>query len=363
MHDVRSTRSLSSPILPAIVCGLSALFSGCSTLSYYGQAVAGHWRVMSARVPVQQVIDDPTTPEKTRASLQRAQLARQFASVHMTLPDNASYTSFVDLKRDAVTWNVIATQPLSVEPEQWCFPVAGCLSYRGYFHRDEAQAYADRLEAEGMDVAVTRASAYSSLGWFDDPLLNTMITRVEPLLAGVIFHELAHQQLYVKDDSSFNESFATFVERQGVRDWLLRKNSADLQQRYDGYQARQEDFLLMLSELRASLEAIYLSEKDVEYQLEAKAEAFAQLRHDYRHLKIKWAGYSGYDGWFEKPLNNARVAGVSTYNRWVGAFATLFADSGENYARFYQLSAELAALPSAQRLRRLEELSPVPLVE
>lgn len=357
MHDDRSVSLLSSRAL-AWLLFLSLGLSGCSSLGYYGQAVAGHWKVMRARTPIQEVIDNPQTSEKTRVALQRAQTAREFASRTLQLPDNASYTTYVDLQREAVTWNVIATQPLSVDAEKWCFPVAGCLSYRGYFHQEDAEAYAQKLREQGLDVALTRADAYSSLGWFDDPLLSTMLTRGEPLVAGVLFHELAHQLLYVKDDSSFNESFATFVERQGIEQWLEKQNRADLQQRYDVYQGRRAGFIELLSTTRAELQAVYASDGSDEEKMAAKQAAFLGLRQRYESLKKQWQGYDGYDHWFEKPVNNARVAGVSTYNRWVGAFATLFADSGENYARFYQRSAELAALPRAERLQRLEELSP-----
>ena len=357
MHDERDAPLLSSAPKWWVAVVIAGALSGCSTLGYYGQAVKGHWLVMRARVPIQEVIEDTATDERTRASLRRAQSARAFASERLMLPDNDSYTSYVDLQREAVTWNVIATHPLSIEPERWCFPVAGCLSYRGYFHQSDAEDYAEELRQQGLDVALTEAGAYSSLGWFDDPLLSTMIDRGEPLLAGVLFHELAHQQLYVKDDSGFNESFASFVERQGIEDWLLLQNRADLMDRYDTYQARRAGFINLLSELRRELEGIYTSELSRELKMNAKEAAFADLRQNYENLRNQWGGYDGYDSWFDKPLNNARVAGVSTYNRWVGAFATLFADSGQNYALFYQRSAELAALKRAERQQRLEELS------
>lgn len=357
MHDDGNMRLVSSRVCVLVVLVCTGL-GGCSTLGYYGQAVVGHWHIMRARTAIPEVLVDPETPPETRTALQRVQTARVFASRELYLPDNDSYTTYVDLGREAVTWNVIATQPLSVEPQSWCFPVAGCLSYRGYFHREDAEKYAAHLRAEGLDVALTQADAYSSLGWFDDPLLSTMLSRGEPLVAGVLFHELAHQQLYVKDDSSFNESFATFVERHGIEQWLKKQNRADLQGRYNRYQVRRQDFLALLTGFRAELDNLYAEDISDEAKLVAKQAAFVSLRQRYEVLKKQWQGYAGYDAWFDKPLNNARVAGVSTYNRWVGAFATLFADSGENYALFYQRSADLAALPRAERQRRLEELSP-----
>lgn len=372
MHDERGDKRLSSARgvglfaalagghrarWAALAAALAALgLGGCSTLGYYGQAVEGHWRLMRARVPVQELIDDAETPAETRAALARAQRARRFAVDALALPDNPSYTTYVDIKREAVTWNVIATQPLSIDAETWCFPVAGCLSYRGYFRRQSAEAYAERLRQQGLDVAVTQAGAYSSLGWFDDPLLSTMLARGEPLVAGVVFHELAHQQLYVKDDSSFNESFASFVERQGVEDWIAHVDRPELLARYRRYQSRRADFLELLGELRSELAALYASDRSDAEKLAGKAAAFAALRDRYGALKERWGGYSGYDGWFEQPLNNARVAGISTYNRWVGAFATLFVDSEQNYARFFRRSAQLAALEPAERQRRLQAL-------
>ncbi|MGB0866548.1 MAG: aminopeptidase [Granulosicoccaceae bacterium] len=348
-----------SRIKLSVACALCvSLLPGCAVLGYYGQAVKGHWQLMRARVPVQEVIDDPRTDQNTRLALKRAEAARKFASDTLGLPDNASYTTYVDIKRPAVTWNVIATRPLSIEPEKWCFPVAGCLSYRGYFRQEAAEAYAEQLRAEGLDVAVTQAGAYSSLGWFDDPLLSTMISRAEPLLAGVVFHELAHQQLYVKNDSSFNESFASFVERQGIEDWIAQLGQPELLARYELYSSRRAEFLQLLTGLRQELAGLYGSNLSAEQKFDAKEAAFERLRENYKALKNQWGGYSGYDTWFDKPLNNARVAGISTYNRWVGAFATLFADSGKNYALFYQRSAELAALEPAARQDRLEALLP-----
>ncbi len=354
MHDVRTRLMLSSGLLLFAAALATGGLTGCSTAGYYGQAMAGHWKIMRAREPVQAYIEDSSIDEKTRSALIRAQSAREFASRVLKLPANDSYSSFVDIERDAVTWNVVATQPFSVEPERWCFPVAGCLSYRGYFHQEDAQKYAQKLREQGLDVVVTEADAYSSLGWFDDPLLSTMIRRPEPLLAGVIFHELAHQQLYVKDDSSFNESFANFVERQGIQDWLVAQNKRELQQRYDRYLQRRIEFLTMLRDLRAELHSLYSSGSTESKMRVAKQSVFADFRQRYREQKLLWNGYSGYDAWFDKPLNNARVSSVSTYNRWVGAFATLFAESGDDYARFYHRSAEIAALPRADRTRLLE---------
>jgi len=313
MHDERQSPFLSSLAKRIAVIAIAGVLSGCSTIGYYGQAVKGHWSLMRARVPIQEVLAAESTDDATRQALIRAQAARLFATDSLSLPDNESYTSYVDLQRDAVTWNVVATQPFSIDPERWCFPVAGCLSYRGYFHQEDAEAYAEALRLQGLDVALTQASAYSSLGWFDDPLLNTMISRGEPLLAGVLFHELAHQQLYVKDDSSFNESFATFVERQGIKDWLLVQDRADLQARYDAYQSRRADFILLLSELREELQELYASDLDGQQKQRGKEKAFAGLLQSYESLKNQWGGYTGYDAWFEKPLNNARVAGVGKY--------------------------------------------------
>ncbi|MEM9602385.1 MAG: aminopeptidase [Pseudomonadota bacterium] len=339
------------------LCAVCSALAGCSTVGYYAQAVGGHMALMRARVPVEEAMADPALAPALRAKLASAQDARRFAIETLGLPDNGSYNTWVDLGRPAVTWNVVATHRFSVEPERWCFPVAGCLSYRGYFARDDALRYADRLAAQGLDTTVTGATAYSSLGWFKDPLVSTMFRGDDTALAGVLFHELAHQQLYVGDDSSFNESFASFVELAGVEAWLQQVSRPELLEPWLARRDRRADFIALLAVARADLAALYRGGGDDAALAEGKAAAFAQLRSDYAELKARWGGYPGYDHWFSKPLNNARLAGVGTYTQWVGAFEALFDQSDRDFQAFFAAAAKLAALPPDLRRARLTALS------
>ncbi len=334
------------------------LLSGCSHLGFYAQAVHGHVALMRARVPIDAAIADPAVSSQTKRLLNLAAEARRYAHSSLSLPDNGSYTAWVALDRPAVTWNVVATPAHSLVPERWCFPVAGCLSYRGYFERERAERFAERLAEQGLDVAVNGASAYSSLGWFRDPVVSTMFRGGDVALVGVVFHELAHQQLYVSDDSSFNESFATFVEMAGVERWLSESGRAQRIEPWRRQRARRSEFIDLLTESRQRLSAVYAAGGDTAELDAAKQAELQRLNQAYSELKSSWGGYSGYDGWFARPVNNARLAGVGTYTQWVGAFAELYAQSGQDFARFYDAAAALGSLPPDQRHARLVSLSP-----
>ncbi|MEM7376975.1 MAG: aminopeptidase [Pseudomonadota bacterium] len=350
MHGLTLSRVL-------VLCALCSALTGCGTVGFYAQAIGGHMALMRARVPVDEARADPALSPAMRARLGTAQDARRFAIDTLGLPDNGSYNTWVDLGRPAVTWNVVATQRFSVEPERWCFPVAGCLSYRGYFAQDEALRYADRLAARGLDTTVTGATAYSSLGWFKDPLVSTMFRGDDASLAGVLFHELAHQQLYVGDDSSFNESFASFVEVAGVEVWLQQVSRPELLEPWLARRDRRAAFIALLAAARSDLAATYRQGGDDAALAARKTAAFARLRADYADLKAQWGGYAGYDHWFSQPLNNARLAGVGTYTQWVGAFEVLFDQSDRDFQAFFAAAAELAALPPDLRRARLIALS------
>lgn len=347
---------LSSFRLPTLLI-TCLMASGCAHIDYYAQAVSGHLALMRARVPVAESLANPDLEPATRQKLESARDIRAYAVNTIGLPDNGSYNTWVDLGRPAVTWNVVATERFSVRPERWCFPVAGCLNYRGYFDRDQAIAFADALAADGLDTTVGAATAYSSLGWFQDPIVSTMFRGDDTVLAGVLFHELAHQQLYVGDDSSFNESFATFVEDVAVARWLETTNRTELFEPWRQRRARREEFIELLASARARLASIYAEGGSDNRLSSAKAAAFAQLRADYAALRARWGGYSGYDSWFEKPLNNARLAGVATYTQWVGSFETLFERSDQHFQQFFKAAADLAALPLDQRRDRLNALA------
>lgn len=329
------------------------VLSGCATVGYYSQAVGGHLKLMSAREPIDEVLANPETPEDLREKLQTLIDARQFAVSTLGLPDNDSYSSFAATGRDAVTWNVVAAPEFSVSPKTWCFPVAGCVSYRGYFDRADADEYAATLASENFDVTVGGASAYSTLGWFDDPILDTMLRGSDVRYVGTLFHELAHQVLYVKDDSNFNEAFASFVEQEGMRQWLEERGEAERIEQYDASLKRGEDFVALLRKTRNGLVEAYAQDVDEETMRESKSAVFATMQDDYQQLKVNWDGYSGYDNWFKRDVNNARLIAVSTYRRFIPAFRAMYLQAGEDMNEFYKIAKIAAELPPVERREHL----------
>ncbi len=337
--------------------------AGCGTLAYYGQAVSGHLGLMAAREPIDAVLVDPDTPETVRERLAVALDARAFAVTALGLPDNDSYKQYVQLNRSAVVYNVFAAPGFSLQPKTWCFPVAGCVVYRGYFDREDAERTAARYAAEGFDTWVGGAAAYSTLGRFADPVLSTMLYHDDARLAGVLFHELAHQKLYVDDDSAFNEAFATTVEEAGVRRWLRRDGREAALAEWEARRERAAAFELLLARTRARLQAIYETESPPAEMRADKAAAFAQLEAEYAALKAGWDGWPGYDRWFEAPLNNARLIPSATYRGLVPAFRLLLHQADGELAGFYAACEALAAMPRESRdaeLRRLLAIAAEP---
>ena len=329
---------------------------GCATVEYYAQSVTGHLGLMAGARPVEAVIAAPDTAPGLAARLRTALEIRDFASDALALPANASYRRYVVLDRPYVVWIVVAAPELSLDPRRWCFPVAGCLSYRGYFSASDAEAYAAELASEGWDVSVTGVRAYSTLGWFDDPLLSSMVELSEPRLAGIVFHELAHQRLYVPGDTDFNESFAVVVERAGVRRWLEGAGRDGLGERHRIAAERRGAFLDLVRDTRRGLEAVYASSLSDAEKRAAKTRAFERLRSRYAALRSAWTSGPTYDFWFERKVNNAAIALLTTYDRWVPALEALLARSGGDLDAFYRACDELAALPADERRARLESL-------
>jgi predicted aminopeptidase len=339
----------------ALASWLVLLLGGCTHLDYYRQAVQGHLDIMSRREPVVDILSDPGRDAELRERLRVAQAIRAFASEELALPDNASYRSYVDLGRDAVTWNVFATAEFSLEPRLWCFPLVGCVAYRGYFFKDPAQRFARSLREQGLDVYIGGATAYSTLGWFDDPLLNTMLGRGETALAGIVFHELAHQVLYVEDDTAFNEAFAVTVQEQGVRRWLrCRRGAAELAA-YEQLLQRAQGFLDLVDSTRRGLAAFYASGLEEAAMREAKAGLIQAMRDRYARLKADWGGYGGYDAWFDGPINNAKLVSVAVYRDLVPDFERLLRRCGGELARFYARVAELGDLSPELRHQALRD--------
>ncbi len=334
----------------------SLLLSSCGTIGYYYQSMRGHLNLMQQSRPIEELLQDADTDSGLRKRLKLVLEVREFASSQLGLPTNDSYHSFAALDRKAVVWNVVATPEFSVAAKQWCYPVIGCASYRGYFSQEQAQQYGAILRQAGLDVAVEPATAYSTLGWFDDPLPSTVINWPESQLVGLIFHELAHQQLYVADDSAFNEAFASAVEQVGVERWFrARMDAAGLGQ-WQQRKGRKQEFYQLLLQTRAELQQLYERPLQPAEMRKQKAAAFAALQNDYSRLKQKWGGYTGYDRWFGRGLNNARLASVATYAQWVSAFLVLLEESGGELVKFYQASEQLAKTPLKQRTSRLQKL-------
>lgn len=341
-----------------LLAGTAAgLLASCSTLGYYTQAAQGQLELLSDSRPIDDWIADPGTSTKLRHRLETARQIRRFAVSEMALPDNNSYKTYTALKRPYVLWNVVATPELSLRPLEWCFPVAGCVDYRGYYSKEAALAYAKELRAEGDDVEVGGVAAYSTLGWFSDPLISTFINYPDGELARMIFHELAHQVVYAPGDSQFNESFASTVEEVGVERWMERFGNQQMRDAYARYQSRKHDFLALLMKYRKALEQNYalIDRSDAEKRV-VKARLFQELKDEYQVLKGSWGGYSGYDRFFEQPLSNAHLASIATYEDFVPAFRALLQKEG-SFPRFYKEVKRLAELDRADRHRILKAMS------
>ena len=337
---------------------LATVLGGCG-LGYYAQSVGGHVDLMQRARPVEQWVADPTTPASLRERLLLTQRLRAFAVDELKLPDNASYRRFAELDRSAVVWNVVATPELSLTLQTWCFPVMGCVGYRGYFQRAPADQLAADLRAQGLEVSVYGVPAYSTLGWTNwlggDPLLSTFIRWPESELARLLFHELAHQVVYVADDTAFNESYATAVERLGLRRWLAGAGAA-AQQEAAALEARRQDFRRITAQARRDLDALYRSRLAPDALRERKAERVQQLRDDHARLKAgPWQGFAGYDAWFAQ-VNNAALAVQGAYEDLVPAFERLFESEGRDFSRFHAAVVRLAALPVEQRRAALRAL-------
>ena len=337
-----------------IVCIAALALGGCSTAGYYWQSVSGHMQMLNAARPVNDVLLDPQTPDALKRQLALSQRIRSFAATELKLPDNASYRRYADLQRRAVVWNVVAAPEFSLTLKIWCFPVAGCVGYRGYFSQADARLEADRQKADGLEVNVYAVPAYSTLGWMNwaggDPLLNTFIHYPEGEMARLIFHELAHQVVYASDDTPFNESFASTVERLGSQRWLASQASDAVRHSYAALAQRRQGFKALLLSTRRELQAIY--EKKEATQAIAKQEAMQRFRVRYALLKSSWGGFSGYDLWVAS-ANNAAFGAQAAYDDLVPGFVALFEREGRDYQRFYDAVTRLSKLPKDERQQAL----------
>jgi len=349
--------------LTALSLTLPLALSGCASpdlgVGYYWQSVTGHLHLMNAARPVQDWLDDHHTPAGLKTRLLLAQRIRAFSVAELALPDNASYHRYADLQRRAAVYNVVAAPALSLKLHTWCFPVAGCVGYKGYFSEADAKSFASSLP-DTLEVAVYPVPAYSTLGWMNwaggDPLLNTFMGYPEGELARLLFHELAHQVVYVKDDTMFNESFATAVERLGGARWLSQEASDSARESYRVFDERRQQFRTLTREVRGQLQVIYSNSRwDDEQKLLRKAEVIATFRSDYEALKTRWGGYAGYDAWVTR-ANNASFGAQAAYDELVPAFMALFEREGRDFNRFYDAVRALAAQPKEARQAALKQL-------
>ena len=337
------------------MAALASLLAGCETLAYYTQAVGGQLSLASRARPLEEVLEDPATAEDLRTRLRLAHEIREFASRELALPDGGSYRRYADLGRPYVVWNLFVTPEFSTRPVESCFPVAGCVSYRGYFAEADAKAYAEKKRAQGYDVQVSGIPAYSTLGWFDDPLLSTFIRYPEAELARLVFHELAHHVVYVKGDTAFNESFAVAVERAGVRRWLAERNRAGDLAAFLAARERQREFIELIEAAKARMDRVYAQKAAPEQMRAAKREGFEQLQRDYAALKSRWGGFAGYDRILGASPGNALLASISAYSKFVPGFERMLAAERGSLPLFYAAVRQAAKLPKEERCRLLTE--------
>jgi predicted aminopeptidase len=341
-----NTSSIAATLRAAVVVALVAASSGGC---YLLQSVQGQLDLMSKRQPISRVIEQASTPPSLRTRLEAVAAIREFASRELGLPDNGSYRSYADVGRRYVVWNVVAAPEFSVDAKEWCYPIVGCVAYRGYFVEARARRFAARLRRQGLDVTVGGVAAYSTLGHFNDPVLNTMMGWNDVDLAAIIFHELTHQLVYVPNDSSFNEALATAVEEEGVRRWLhAQGRDADLAKhlvQQDHY-AKVVD---LLSATRAELRTVYASGLAPGPMREKKRAAFAAMRTSFALLKAGWGGLAPFESWFDDDLNNAHLASIATYFACVPGFERELAAAGGNLPAFYVRVRQLAKLDQEKR--------------
>ena len=336
-------------VLAAALLLTVASAGGCSGVGYYFQAVHGQMELTRKARPIPEVIADPATAPELKARLGQVVQMRDFASQELHLPNNGSYRRYADIGRPYVVWNVFAAPEFSVKAKEWCFPFAGCVGYKGYFSKAGAEQFAADVRAEHYDVFVSGVPAYSTLGWFDDPVLNTFVHHPDADIARLMFHELAHQLIYVKGDSTFNESFAVTVEREGVQRWLVAHGSEAQQLAFAQEQVREQAFVELVAKYRARLAELYAEPLDPDAMRSHKQEVLARMRTEYGRIKEGCGGFTGYDGWFERPPNNAQLASVAIYTQLVPAFERILRGNGGDLPRFYAEVERLAALPKAQR--------------
>jgi len=346
-YDLRHYMSRTGKYL--LTCFSVLLLQGCSTLSYYHQAISGQSELLQKRIPITAALADKNLDAQVRQKLLIVQEARVFAVKELGLPDNKSYHDYADLKRPYVMWSVFVTPAFSLKPKRWCYPVVGCITYRNYFSQSDAQAYADKMQAQGYDVYVTGVPAYSTIGWFDDPVTNTMMHWQDYDLVGTLFHELAHQKFYIKNDTMFNESLARTIEHEGLRRWMGSRLRDDVHKKYLLEDQREAEFVRIVLDARKELELLYAKKDVAEKTLPAKLDIFRSLRREYIQLRKQWKGYEAYDNWMFSGVNNAKVQAIATYYDYVPAFKRMLAEQGDDLSLFYRHIEKLMNMNKKER--------------
>ena len=344
---------LNKPIVVFGVLFCALALCGCETVHYYGQAIQGQYRILSKRQPIAEIIADPESSEFLRERLAFILAVRQFAETELHLPVKNNYLTYVDIERPYVVWNVYAAPEFSLVPDTWCYPIVGCAVYRGYFSEKDAQQYSEKLSDQGRDVYVGGVTAYSTLGWFDDPVLSTFIQYSRASSAALIFHELAHQILYVKNDTAFNESFATTVEQEGLRRWQRVSETTHFYNDYITQYRRRQEFIQLIMKYRKMLELLYQTDASASDKREKKASIFSELQEEFNRRKAGGMDWSTYDHWMYQPLNNAKISTVVAYHNFVPAFQKILAEKEGNLNQFYETCRKLAQSEKGERHRIL----------
>jgi predicted aminopeptidase len=340
LHHTRLVLTLLLLVLVPLV-----QLAACAGPAYYGQAISGHFSLMRSRVPIAEVLADSSTDPEFAARLREAQQILKFASDELGLATEVSYSRIALTGQDAVTWNVVAAEEFSVHPRLWCFPVAGCVQYRGYFDPGQATEFANKMRDRGFDVMVSPAIAYSTLGWFEDPLLDSMLQYSGTQLAGIMFHELAHERLYVRSDTAFSEAFAGFVEERGVHLWMQETVPEAESTGWGKRKSAAAEFNQMLQDTRLKLQQVYTSDSSIEMKRYEKSVVFAVLKDNYQNrVARQWNGVDYFAAWMGGELNNAHLALMNSYEGGNCAFAALYEEAGRDLERFYVLSEARAAL-------------------
>jgi len=328
------------------------LISGCASLNYYTQSVQGQFEVFQKRQAISNLLEENNISDTLRNKLNTVLVLRDFSIRQLGLPDNKSYLTYANLERNYVIWNIFATEEFSLDPIKWCYLIVGCLNYRGYFTESDARQHAAELEKQGYDVYLGGVSAYSTLGWFDDPVLNTMLRWSDIRLATVMFHELAHQQLYIKGDTEFNEAYADSVALIGVKKWIVQGPDKNLLKKYEQSQVQEKQFINLIMRYKSLLNDIYQSNQDDDLKRIQKKDLLQKMSDDHNLMSANWER-NNYQKWFSEEINNAKLAAIVTYREYVPAFIEIYEKLGNDLFKFYSL---IKSLSSCKHMKRKEIL-------